>query len=168
MALEDWANAKVVEKRQNEEILLQIVHENRENLEFSTCQHLERNEVKTVSNCRDLKEKATFHQFQANPTKTSTASFYDGLHRLGMHYGPRMQLLCKASVEAVDENEARIGAEMRDCFGGMECWALVEFGLQTLAIGLFQLDGGHFFLPVSVESARWNCDIERALGEGKV
>ena len=86
-----------------------------------------------------------------------------------MHYGPQMQLLGKASVKLVDENEEKIGAEMRDPVDGMEYWTLVEFGLQITIGGwaIPQVDGEHFCLPVSVKCVRWNGGFERDFGDKK-
>jgi hypothetical protein len=33
-------------------------------------------------------------------------------------------------------------------------WELVEFALQTLAIGLFQMEASAFFLPISIGNVR--------------
>ena len=58
--LQDWATAKLLKKRQNEEIRLQIVHKNPQNLEFSSYPHF----AQTVQNCLVLPEKPHFANFK--------------------------------------------------------------------------------------------------------
>ena len=39
-------------------------------------------------------------------------------------------------------------------------WKLIEFGLQTLAIGLFQMEKRYFFLPISIARIQINSFID--------
>lgn len=95
--------------------------------------------------------------------KSSKETFYSKLRSLGMDYGQEMQIIHRAFVRqtAVGSN-ILVHTEMADLPQKMTnkyllppIWALIEFGLQTLAIGLFHADNRAFYMPISIQNVRW-------------
>ncbi|KAL7069788.1 hypothetical protein ACQ4LE_011048, partial [Meloidogyne hapla] len=74
-----------------------------------------------------------------------------------MNYGPKMRFIQEAEVFKENKHEktkkvklvkARLNEDL--IIEKHQNWKLIEFGLQTLAVGLFQMEKRFFFLPLSI------------------
>jgi hypothetical protein len=82
-----------------------------------------------------------------------------------MDYGIGMQFLRNVRIKIMPEKGGKqrrmVWAEMAQIDREEEeeempsIWELVEFALQTLAIGLFQMEATTFFLPISIDNVRF-------------